>query len=130
MFLDLVATLLGHALKQKIEVISLEEFGFPTALADQQMLVTGESGDKGLTAIRMMDALDQTKLFQLLQCAIDTDQPQGRVLFPGQIENLSGIEGSLAGSQRFYHHPPGFGEAVSAGFQTIQPVLFALRAWG
>ena len=60
----------------------------PTALADQQMLVTGGRGDESLAARGLVNTLDQTQFFQLLNRAIDRHQTQFRIALAGQLVNL------------------------------------------
>ena len=55
---DLVAALLSDALEEGFEIIAFEKGRVAALLADQQMLVVGKPGDKGLAAIGVMHALD------------------------------------------------------------------------
>jgi hypothetical protein len=77
-----------------LQIITLEEGRPPTALTQQQVLMAIASGDECLAAFGLMHALDEAKLLEPLQCAIDAHQTEGAMAFAGRVIDLEGSDGS------------------------------------
>lgn len=82
-----------------------------------------EGGQVGMAAIRLMDSLNQVELFQFVQCAVYTDQTQGRMSGACQVEDLDGVQGALGVCQDFDNGTYGVADAVTAILQSFKPLL-------
>jgi hypothetical protein len=94
MFIDPVARLACNGLDELIEIVSLEQSGSSALTAKQKMLVSLARRNESLTSLRLMNALDQTKVFQLFERTIDGDQPKSRILIARRIIHLDGGQGA------------------------------------
>jgi len=95
MFIDLIARLARDGLDELIEIVSIEQGRSSALTAKQKMLMTLTCFDESLTSLRLVNALDQTKFFQLFQRAIDGDQAEGGILLARRIIYFDRGEGAV-----------------------------------
>ena len=68
-----IARFFRNRLDELINVITIEENSSAALVAQQEMLMTFASGDERLTAFGLMNALNQTELFELFKRSIDSN---------------------------------------------------------
>ena len=95
MFGDPIARLARNGLDELIEIVAIEERGSSALTTKQKMLVTFARRDERLASLRLVNALDQAKFFQLFERAINGDQSEGRILITRRIIHLDGSQGAV-----------------------------------
>jgi hypothetical protein len=95
MFGDPIARLARNGLDELIEIVALKERSSSALTAKQKMLVTLGRRDESLASLRLVNALDQAKFFQLFQRAINGDQSESGILLTRRIIHLDGSQGAV-----------------------------------
>ncbi len=90
MALNLVAAAFANRGDQAVHlfVLPAEILHLAAALANQKVLVPGKSRHERLAAGRLVDSLDQAKLFQLFNSTVHSDQAQLRITSARQLEYI------------------------------------------
>lgn len=74
-----------------------------------------------VAAVRVVQALDQSQLFELIQRAVDGDQPETGILLATQVIELEGTQGARAVSEDIDDGAPGSGKAVAVLLEAGRP---------
>jgi hypothetical protein len=106
MALNLKTSRFGNRIEEWIKLVAFEQNRLATMSADNQVLVTVPCPDESLAVLGLVDTLDKTQIFELLQCAIDRHQPDVRILLTGSVVNLHRSQRSLAGLHHVHHNAP------------------------
>lgn len=76
---------------------------------------------KGLTALLVMNTLDETERLQFFQRAIDGHQPQAWVTFAGGIIDFYRCERPLSGLHDFGNSAAGSRQTTTGALQLVKP---------
>lgn len=73
-FADFVTAIAGDVGHEGFEFVAGEVFNTATLLAEEEVVVTGNLGDEGLTAMGVVNPLDGPQFFELFESAVDSDE--------------------------------------------------------
>jgi hypothetical protein len=88
--MDLKARFPLEAATEILEVIAMEDFDAAAGFAKEEMLVPFDGGNVRVAAIRPVNPLNQTKLFEFFQGAVDGDQAQAVIALAPNLIQLGG----------------------------------------
>ncbi len=127
MFVDPIARLARNRLDELIEIVALKERSSSALTAKQKMLMTFARRDERLASLRLVNALDQAKFFQLFERAINGDQSEGGILLTRRIIHLDGSQGVVTTGDDLNDGAARARQPIAIVLQLSEPVLYCHR---
>ena len=87
------------------------------------MLVSLARRNESLTSLRLMNALDQTKVFQLFERTIDGDQSECGILIARRIIHLDGGQGAATIGNDLHDGAPRARQTIAIVLQLSEPAF-------
>ena len=112
-FADFVAAVAGDVGHEGFEFIAGEVFDAATVLAEEQVVVAGNLGNKGLTAVGVVYPLNGTEFFEFFEGAVNGHKAEAGTFLSGKVIHIGGAEGTIAGGHRFNNGAPRGCESVA-----------------
>jgi hypothetical protein len=122
-FFNGIAAVAANVMYQLLKIVAGEVLGETALLADEQMLMPTRRGQKRVTTARLMHALDQPKLFQLFECAVDSNQADAGIALAGLFINRRRAEHMLAAGNDLNHGLTWRCKAVAVGLKLAEPAF-------
>lgn len=120
---DGVSQIFSGFLKFFFDFKPIEIYAMAALGTDQQMLVPGCAAENGLALIAVVDAVNQTQLFQFFNGAVHCDKTYMRQPLLSLLMHFLRCERALAAGDHIQDHPPGACDAPTAAAEFILPGL-------
>ncbi len=129
-FADFVAAILGDVSHEGFEFVTGKVFDTSTLLAEKEVVVAGNLGDKSLTAVGVMNPLNGPQFFELFEGAVNGDETQAGAPPAREVVNVRGAKRPVAGGDGFNDGAARSGQTIAVPLEEGEPGLDAVGSWG